>query len=160
MSLEDLGNLGEALGGLAVIVTLVYLAIQIRQNANVTRAQMHQQHLLSLENDLLALGRDAQASHVWNTGLRNWDDLTREEQGQFGIMMAGLFTGFESNYNQHRAGLLDEYSWSGYRTRLRWYVARKGMRSWWKLGGRTWVSEAYGDIIDEMISEFETSVRE
>ena len=35
--LEDLGNLGEFVGGLAVIATLIYLALQIRQNSNLLR---------------------------------------------------------------------------------------------------------------------------
>ena len=30
--LEDLGNLGDFLGGLAVIITLAYLTLQVRQN--------------------------------------------------------------------------------------------------------------------------------
>ena len=32
LTLQDLGNLGEALGAVAVIVSLIYLALQIRQN--------------------------------------------------------------------------------------------------------------------------------
>lgn len=30
--MEALGNLGDFIGGLAVVVTLIYLAIQVRQN--------------------------------------------------------------------------------------------------------------------------------
>ena len=103
----------------------------------------------------MALGRDSQASRVFNVGLRNWDDLSAEEQGQFGAMIAGLFTGFESAFNQYRAGLLEEDSWGSYQTRLRWYVARRGVRTWWKLGGHTWVGEAYAAIINELVLEFE-----
>ena len=43
----------------------------------------------------------------------------------------------------------------GYQKRLRWYVARKGVRTGWKLGGHTWVGEAYGAIIYERVAEFE-----
>ncbi len=32
MTLEDLGNLGEIIGAIAVVISLVYLAVQIRQN--------------------------------------------------------------------------------------------------------------------------------
>ena len=38
MTLEDLGNLGEFFAALGVLVTLVYLAIQIRQNTHAMRA--------------------------------------------------------------------------------------------------------------------------
>lgn len=138
-----------------MLVSLVYLAVQIRQNTKTTRAQMLQQHSLSLQSDVLAVSRDAQACRVLNAGLRSWDDLTEEEQGQFGIMMAGLFTGFESTFHQYRSGLLEEDMWESYQTRVRWYLARPGTRAWWKLGGNTWVGEAYGAIINEMVLEFE-----
>jgi hypothetical protein len=32
--IEDLGNIGDFLGGIAVVVTLIYVATQIRQNTN------------------------------------------------------------------------------------------------------------------------------
>ena len=38
MTLQDLGNIGEFLGSIGVIVTLIYLAIQIRQNTKAARA--------------------------------------------------------------------------------------------------------------------------
>ena len=36
--LEDLGNLGDFLGGIAVIATLIYLAIQLRQNTRILQS--------------------------------------------------------------------------------------------------------------------------
>ena len=88
-------------------------------------------------------------------GLRSWDDLSEGEQGQFGLMMAGTFTGFESTCNQYHSGLLEEDAWQGYLTRLRWYVARRGVRAWWKLGGHTWVNNAYAAIVNDLVSEFD-----
>ena len=38
MNLEDLGNLGEFLAAIGVIVSLIYLALQIRQNTKSVRA--------------------------------------------------------------------------------------------------------------------------
>ena len=37
MSLEALGNIGDFVGGVAVVVTLLYLAVQIRQNTRQVR---------------------------------------------------------------------------------------------------------------------------
>jgi hypothetical protein len=44
--LDELGNIGDFVGGLAVVVTLVYLALQIRQNTAATRVETVQ-HLLT-----------------------------------------------------------------------------------------------------------------
>jgi hypothetical protein len=38
MTLEDLGNLGDFVGGIAVIATLGYLALQVRQNNRLLQA--------------------------------------------------------------------------------------------------------------------------
>jgi hypothetical protein len=70
-----------------VVISLVYLAIQVRQNSKTTRAEMFQRFSLSLQSDLIALGRDPLASRVWNAGLRSWDDLSEEEQGQLSGML-------------------------------------------------------------------------
>jgi hypothetical protein len=42
MTLENLGNLGEFLGAVGVIVTLVYLAVPIRENTRMMRANIRQ----------------------------------------------------------------------------------------------------------------------
>jgi len=39
LDLQFLGNLGEFIGGLAVIVSLVYLALQVRQNTQSLRTE-------------------------------------------------------------------------------------------------------------------------
>ena len=38
MSLEDLGNIGELVAAIGVIASLIYLAIQIRQNTQSVRS--------------------------------------------------------------------------------------------------------------------------
>ena len=42
MTLEDLGNLGEFLGAIGVIASLVYLAVQIRQNTRAVNSNTSQ----------------------------------------------------------------------------------------------------------------------
>jgi hypothetical protein len=38
MSLNDLANLGQIIGAVAVVISLFYVASQIRQNTNAVRA--------------------------------------------------------------------------------------------------------------------------
>jgi hypothetical protein len=42
LTLQDLGSLGELIGGIAVVASLIYLALQIRQNTRSTHASMAQ----------------------------------------------------------------------------------------------------------------------
>ena len=35
MTLQDLGNVSQFIGGIAIVISLIYLAIQVRQNTRV-----------------------------------------------------------------------------------------------------------------------------
>ena len=42
MNILELGAIGELVGGVAVMVTLIYLAVQVRQNTKIVRASSMQ----------------------------------------------------------------------------------------------------------------------
>jgi hypothetical protein len=42
MNLNDLANLEQVIGAIAVVISLIYVALQIRQNTNAVRSAMAQ----------------------------------------------------------------------------------------------------------------------
>ncbi len=154
MTIQDLGSIGEFVAAIATLITLVYLALQIRQNTKITRAEMFQHHALSVQGQLTHLGSSAHASRVFNAGLRGWTDLAEDEQGQFSLIMAGTFQGFQSVFWQYRSGLLAEDLWQSYQSNLSWYLARAGVREWWKHGAQ-WVSEPFAALVTDMLAELD-----
>ncbi len=42
MTIQDLGAVGDFIGGVAVVITLIYLALQIKQNTNVNASLIRQ----------------------------------------------------------------------------------------------------------------------
>ena len=50
--LEALGNIGDFLGGIGVVVTLLYLAAQIRQNTKMMRGAARQQLTLASQDNV------------------------------------------------------------------------------------------------------------
>ena len=59
MSLMDiaqlLGNLGEFIGAIVIVATLIYLAMQVRQNTNALHAQSRQSLLSAGQAELFAM---------------------------------------------------------------------------------------------------------
>ncbi len=43
MTIQDLANLGETIGGFGVVISLLYLAVQIRQNTRAVRSSSYHQ---------------------------------------------------------------------------------------------------------------------
>ena len=52
MTLEDLGNLSEIIGAITVVISLVYLAVQIRESSKVSRLLL-QENFVSGQEELI-----------------------------------------------------------------------------------------------------------
>jgi hypothetical protein len=132
MTLTDLANIGDAIGGIAVVITLIYLAIQIRQNTRMMRASAHHaaNHLAVEIN--LALGTDPRVSEVLLLGSKDPSELDPNQSLMFHLMMRSIFSGAEDFYIQTREGLLNPDMWKSRKHSMRQYLLRPGIYAWWR----------------------------
>ena len=63
MTLSDLGSLGEFVGSIAVVLSLIYLAFQIRQNTKSIRASTHH-GMVESSNSLAFRFTEADATQI------------------------------------------------------------------------------------------------
>ena len=83
MTIQDLGNIGEFFGGLLVVVSLFYLAMQIRQNTRSLRAAAHQEAVRGANEWSSLLVQDSDLNRLLFQGCRDHSSLTSEELNQF-----------------------------------------------------------------------------
>ena len=98
MTLEDLGNLGEFIGAIAVVVSLAYLAYQIRQNTSQMADHGRAIRMAALDatsGDFSKVRdpiiRDPQVASLWVRGMQDFSALSLEEQVQIGALFQELF---------------------------------------------------------------------
>jgi hypothetical protein len=132
MTIEQMGSIGEVIGGIAVVVTLIYLAIQMRQNTQMMRAAAH--HSV---NELgvhinLALGTDPEASRIIQLGSENYKELEPHQRLMFHLIMRANFSGAEDFYIQSREGLLDTGMWDSRKLAMTRYLQQPGVQTWWE----------------------------
>ena len=132
--LEALGNIGDFLGGIGVVVTLGYLALQIRGN---TRGLDQNNSLmqLSFENEIrhdmiefrLAIAADTELSEIWSRGLANLSELPRSDRARFDLLMTNVIAMMSAQFEAHSRGLYER----GQAPFFRMLTARPGFREWW-----------------------------
>jgi L-amino acid N-acyltransferase YncA len=83
MNLQDLGSIGEMLGAVAVLVSFVYLARQIRQGSKAVDAATEQSITQGWALALSIPAQSAQNSKVYGRGMENPADLGFEVAGTF-----------------------------------------------------------------------------
>ena len=134
--LEALGNLGDFVGGLAVVVTLVYLAVQVRQNTVQLRKNVDSAQLSARAENNEAMSRfrsqivgSPSVASIFLKGRSDRGSLTPEERIRFDMLLLELFSTFQSA--EVRARYLGDDE-SRLKPTLRAMLERPGTREWWE----------------------------
>jgi hypothetical protein len=86
MTITELGSLGEFVGSIAVLVTLIYLVLQIRQNTQSIRSQSRFSVLETLNADM----RQVQSKEFQDLQLAVTDgEASREEKNRWIFVLTG-----------------------------------------------------------------------
>ena len=131
MNWEALGAVGELVGAVGVVATLVYLALQIRQNTSATKTASFQATTDALNevNLLLASNRDlVEVFEKAETSLEGVDAVTLR---QYKFVLLAVFRAIESAYFQRNEGFLHQQSWQRYEISLRGSLHQAGTIEWW-----------------------------
>jgi hypothetical protein len=151
MSLHELADIGQIIGGFAVVGSLIFVGLQIRQNTKSSRAATLQLNTDFWLNYMLTVA-DPKFRNIYAMGASGHDDLDQSQFGQFFLLCRASFMGLENQHYQYRYGLLDSGAYVGYQTTIREQVAAfPGIRAMWQL-----VRHAYGShfvaFMDEQIA--------
>lgn len=107
MNIQDLGAISEIVSAFAVVVSLVYLAIQIRQNTKqveehtraVRAAALHASLSYALETRL-SVSTSGDVASIYARGMENPESLDETELIRFRLLMASIFDTFLNMYSQ------------------------------------------------------------
>jgi hypothetical protein len=132
MNWEAIGATAEAIGALGVIVSLLYLAVQIRQNTASVKAGSYDSWLsqtASLSEILLSnetLGR------VWARGLSKPKGLDPTDRERFDALTTRFFRAVEFAHSKVASGLMDADLFDVWWQDQRRFTSRPGAILWWQ----------------------------
>ncbi len=130
--MDTLGNLGDFIGGIGVVVTLVYLAFQIRHNTQASRAAT----FLGLTNAWQEYLLTSASPEISDLRIRADADPSSVEESDYLRLYYDarvLFRRFENDFFQYRSGTFDFGAWEGYRHSLATDIlSSANSRAFWK----------------------------
>jgi len=132
MTIHDLGSLGEFIAAIATLGTLVYLAIQIRQNTRFIRASSFQSSSRDTFDIIDRVALDPELNRVYFAGTRDYASMSPEDRRRFGTYMSSLVGRWENLVFQGEQGVLDPTQFSFFYENLRVAFAQPGTRQWWE----------------------------
>ena len=131
MSISELGSLGEFISSIAVLVTLAYLALQIRQNTHATRAASHHAITDALNQVNLAFANNPVLTQNWIAGQKDRQSLSEEKRWEFDSLLRAYFHVCDTMYYQSRVGAGDEGLLQAEEEGMLLVLTSPGGADWW-----------------------------
>ena len=97
-TLEQTSYLAEIFGLIAVVISLIYLGMQIKQNTQAIRSTAAYEATQSLSDWYIAIGNNRQSLDTWLGGIPGLDKLKGNDKFQFMILMQAAFLSFQNTF--------------------------------------------------------------
>jgi len=131
VTLQDLGSLGEIIGAAGVIASLIYVALQIRQNTNAVVAGTHQALFESWSGLSASLTDNPEVSRLVLKAADGYQELAPDERMRFEAFATRLLGQFENVFLQHQRGLVPEETWPHWEAYYRDQLAPECFAHYW-----------------------------
>ncbi len=144
---QILGNYGEFVGAIAIVITLVYLALQLRQNTASVRSTAFQTWV-EVCNAELSAGQNESMAPVIATGLDDPASLTNETWIRFANYSHQFVLKAESTYYLRKEKIIAASICEKEFDRAAKFLANAGPAQWWAAGARTQFSDEFVAMIE------------
>lgn len=127
MNWDMVSAISEILGSAVIVITLIYLAIQTRQNADAMLANTRQGTFSADQQLLLTFAQDPELELI-----RYKPHLTEEEKARLGWVFVAFMRMREINWLQYQSGVLDQKTWESYRPSIVAMFGNLRGKAWWQ----------------------------
>lgn len=131
MNGDTLQAVGAVVGVLAVVLSMVGLAIGMRHNTRAQNSQNYAQALGRLAAMQSRLGADEATAEMFVRGVRDAAALSVLERVRFTWIMYEMFGTFEFMYDQAQAKALPAGLWERWAITTSWWLSYPGIEAWW-----------------------------
>jgi len=152
MNWEAAGAIGEIVGAIGVIGTLLYLAIQVRSSTAATETE-NRAAIANGYREILTLNLDSEIARAFREGLRDYPDMPFDSRVKFANLCGHEALLFQSAFAQYEAGQLEMETYDSY---LSWFasvISTPGGSNFWEELGRPVYLPRMVKEVDRRIAE-------
>ena len=131
ISLEALANIGEVIGAAAVVASLLYLAIQVRQSTQAQRTENFARALERVSSMQATLSQDEELTRIFSKGVQDATELSSLERIRFTWALYEAFDAFEFMYQTHQTREIPDEVWKRWSMTVAWWLSFPGVHAWW-----------------------------
>lgn len=140
MNWEAIGAVGEVIGALGVVISLAYLATQIRSQNNETKLAAVHEILVGFRESLHAFG-SGDLAEIFAKANEDYDALTDAEALKLISAIVPMLRLWEEAFIQNDKGRLEDRVWDGINSQCSAYFNYAAFSKIWEVRGSHFDSE-------------------
>ncbi len=152
MSLEQASLLAQIVSAVAVIASLIFVGVQLRQTSRTVRASSSQAHSHMYHAIIASLIDDGEFARIWRRALIDPESIGDDEMVRFLAFASTLFRFYESSRVQWLKRLLDDEHWHTIERQACDLSTQPGIHHWWALR-RSWHSADFRSWFEHLPPE-------
>lgn len=152
MGLEQLYYIAEIIGVVAIVLSLLFVGAQLRQNTLATRAASHHAITDVMNQANQTVTQSESFAHLWDKGLKDRQSLTDEQRWRFDMQCLSYFHVFDTMYYQTRVGAGDQGLMKSEEAGIASLFNFPGVQDWWS-GNVYGFSQEFRDHIEVLRKE-------
>ena len=138
MNYEILINSIAAIG---VILSVIFLAFQIKKNTQTVRANYYDSLNDSNIEFLRQLVENKELGKLFEKGTMSWNNLNEDDKRTSNYLFLQLFRHYENMYYQNKMGVFEAWLWDSHKNTLISYFHHEGVQQWWIIRRMTFSEE-------------------
>lgn len=151
MTIQELGSLGEFVAAIATLVTLAYLAIQVRHNTRALRSATVREVADGMTQISQAISTHPELASLIVKASEGLENLSSEERVRYHFLMLMAFRRFETLFVQSILGTIDEKITAGFERSMLSIVASGGGAEWWSTG-KSAFNQEFVEFVDRRLA--------
>ena len=121
----------QILGGIGVIASMIYVGIQIRNNARALRAATYQQLSIINLQGWFSMAHNGETTDIVLRGMDDFFSLSRVEKARFRFLIMGYVGGFANAWFQLKIGTLRDNDWKAISGDMDAFFSTPGTQAAW-----------------------------
>ncbi|MFT5099283.1 MAG: hypothetical protein ACI8Z1_003710 [Candidatus Azotimanducaceae bacterium] len=90
MDIQDWAAIGEIISGVGVVISLTYLALQVRQNTRLTHHSAFHEIVRDQTEACNLMNVDPELTHIVYEGFADYESLSLDQQRHFTVWLCSL----------------------------------------------------------------------
>lgn len=131
LTIQNAADLAQIFGSLAVGLSLLFIAIQLRQQTRLARGSNSQSFVNASSNFVLAVGCNGELMKLYAKGGATFDRLPDETKAQYRYLVGWWLTFYENVVYQNGIGLLDTVIYDAWMKDMSGFIRRRCVEKVW-----------------------------